>query len=61
MDLAAAAGDRTPPADRTWCLTEVAEALNEAIVCVMSRNDVYRLLFADPRISPGSPRSREPD
>ena len=135
MDLAAAAGNRTPPVDRTWCLTEVdifrdlndtemaaiaaaapmrtyaagemlysphnpvealfilkngrvrifrvsadgralttaimmpgtifgemvligqrmydnfAEALDEATVCVMSRDDVYRLLLADPRIA----------
>ena len=28
-----------------------AEALDEATVCVMSRNDVYRLLLADPRIA----------
>lgn len=135
MDLAQAAGDRTPPVDRTWCLTEVdifrdlsaaemeaiaaaapmktyaagellysphnpiealfilksgrvrifrvsaegralttaimtpgtifgemvligqrmydnfAEALEEATVCVMGREDVYRLLLADPRIA----------
>ena len=28
-----------------------AEALDEATVCVMSRDDVYRLLLADPRIA----------